>query len=169
MNISDTRKRIAFFICVGILLLSIASVSATVTVYMQGGTVFEVSDEEDTLLADYFILNDEAQRITLFSDLYCSSCRELAPWFEVFMQAYPDIIQEYDLNEEENRELLEDYKIAFSHDRVLTPSIFVEGVDGSGFVLEGVESIKLYLEPLVLRMYHIEDIFDEDKLIVVEN
>jgi thiol-disulfide isomerase/thioredoxin len=167
MNISDTRKQIAFFICIVALFLSIASVSATV--FMQDGTVFEVSDEEDTLLADYFTLNDEAHRIILFSDLYCGSCRELAPWLEVFMQAYPDIIEEHDLNEEESRDLLEEYKVAFSHDRVLTPSIFVEGVDGSGFVLEGVDSIKLYLEPLVLEMYHIDDIFDEDELIVVEN
>ena len=167
MNISDTRKQIAFFICVGALFLSIASVSATV--YMQDGTVFEVSDEEDTLIADYLALNDEAQRIILFSDIYCGSCQELAPWLEVFVQAYPDIIEEHDLNDQESIDLLEEYKIAFSHDRVLTPSIFVEGVDGSGFVLEGVESIQLYLEALVLGMYQIDDIFDEDKLVVVEN
>ena len=153
-------------ICVGALLLCIASVSATV--FMQDGSVFEVSDGEDTLIADYLTLNDEAQRIILFSDIYCGSCRELAPWLEIFVQAYPDIIEEYDLNDQDNTDLLEEYKIAFSHDRVLTPSIFVEGADGSGFVLEGVESIKLYLEVLVLGMYGIDDIFDEDELTVVK-
>jgi thiol-disulfide isomerase/thioredoxin len=167
MNISDIRKQTAFLICVGSLFLCIVSVSATV--YMQDGTVFEVADEEDTLIADYLALNDEAHPIILFSDIYCGSCQELAPWLEVFMEAYPDLIEKYDLNDEGSTELLEEYEIAFSHDRTLTPSIFVEGVDGSGFVLEGPESIKLYLEPLVLGMYQIDDIFDEDKLIVVEN
>lgn len=153
-------------ICVGVLLLCSASASATV--FMQDGSVFEVSDGEDTLIADYLTLNDEAQRIILFSDIYCGSCRELAPWLEVFVQAYPDIIEEHDFNDQETEDLLEEYKIAFSHDRVLTPSIFVEGADGSGFVLEGVESIKLYLEVLVLGMYGIDDIFDEDELTVVK-
>jgi len=131
--------------------------------------VFEVSDGEDTLIADYLALNDEAHRIILFSDTYCASCQELAPWIAVFVQAYPDIIEEHDLNDQESRDLLDEYKVAFSHDRVLTPSIFVEGVDGSGFVLEEVESIKFYLESLVLGMYHIDDIFDEHELVVVEN
>jgi len=167
MNMSDIRKQIMFFICIGALLLSIASVSATV--YMQDGTEFEISDKEDTLIADYLAVNDEAQRIILFSDIYCGSCKELAPWIAVFMQAYPDIIKEYDLNEQESLDLFEEYKIAFSRDRVLTPSIFVEGADGSGFVLEGVESIKLYIEPLVLGMYQTDDIFDEDEMVVIFN
>ncbi|MCL2460874.1 MAG: hypothetical protein FWF19_05955, partial [Euryarchaeota archaeon] len=135
MNIPNVRRSSVLLICVGALLLCIASVSATV--FMQDGSVFEVSDGEDTLIADYLTLNDEAQRIILFSDIYCGSCRELAPWLEVFVQAYPDIIEEHDLNDQETEGLLEEYKIAFSHDRVLTPSIFVEGADGSGFVLEG--------------------------------
>jgi thiol-disulfide isomerase/thioredoxin len=167
MNISDIRRSTVLLICVGALLLCTASVSATV--FMEDGSIFEVSDEEDTLIADYLALNDQAHRITLFSDIYCGSCQKLAPWLEVFVQAYPDIIEEHDLNEQENRDLLEEYKIAFSHDRVLTPSIFVEGADESGFVLEGVESIQLYLEPLVLGMYGIDDAFDEDELLVGEN
>jgi len=167
MRILDIRTSTAFLIGIGAIFLCIASVSATV--YMQGGITYEVTDEEDTLIADYLAKNDEANRIILFSDIYCGSCQELVPWLEVFMQAYPDIIEEHDLNEEGGMVLLTEYEIAFGHDRALTPSIFVEGVNGSGFVLEGVDSIKLYLEPLVLGMYHIDDIFDEDELVVIEN
>ena len=138
---------------------------------MQDGSAFEAGEdevsEEDTLIADYLAINEEPQRILLFSDIYCGSCQELMPWMEVFVQAYPDIIEEYDLNTPENMDLLNEYKVTFSHDRVLTPSIFVEGVDGSGFVLEGVASIKYYLEPLVLGMYDTVDIFDEDELVVI--
>jgi thiol-disulfide isomerase/thioredoxin len=165
MNISDIRTSKAFLICIGIAILCISFASATV--YMKDGTVLEDPDEEDTLIADYLAINEGPQRIILFSDPYCSSCQELKPWLEVFEQAYPDIIEEYNINLAENEEFLNECKIAFSHDQVLTPSIFVEGVDGSGFVLEGVESIELYLEPLVLAMYDIDDIFDEENLVVV--
>jgi thiol-disulfide isomerase/thioredoxin len=140
-----------FFLC-------IAPVPAAV--YMQDGTSFEVIDE-DTLISDYLSQNDNTERIIYFGDKFCEDCRDLAPWFKAFVQAYPGIIEEYDLNEKESRDLLDEYKIAFSHDRVRTPSIFVEGADGSGFVLEGIESITLYLEPLVLGMHKLDDIFDE--------
>jgi len=165
MNISE-RKSKAFLICIGIAFLCISLVSATV--YMKDGVALE-EDEEDTLISDYLAINEDPQRIILFSDPYCGSCQELQPWLDVFMQAYPDIVEEYNINLEENEELLNECKEAFSHDRVLTPSIFIEGVDDSGFVLEGVESIERYLEPLVIGMYDIEDMFDEDELVVVDH
>ena len=166
MNISDVCKSKAFLICIGIAFLCISLVSATV--YLKDGVPLELEeDEEDTLISDYLAINENPQRIILFTDPYCGSCKELKPWLDVFVQAYPDIVAEYDINLEENEELLNECKTAFSHDRVLTPSIFVEGVDDSGFVLEGVESIQRYLEPLVIGMYDIEDIFDEDELTVV--
>jgi thiol-disulfide isomerase/thioredoxin len=165
MNISE-RKSKAFLICIGVAFLCISFVSATVSVYMKDGTALEEGDE-DTLIADYLAINEGPQRIILFSDPNCGGCKELRPWLDVFEQAYPDIVEEYEINLEENEDILNECKIAFSHDRVLTPSIFVEGVDGSGFVLEGVESIELYLEALVVGMYEIDDIFDEDELVVI--
>ena len=153
MNISDICTSKVFFICIGIALLCISFASATV--YLKDGIVLEET-EEDTLIADYLAMNEEPQRIILFTDPNCGSCQKLRPWIELFVQVYPGIIEEYDITLAENKEILNECKIAFSHARLLTPSIFVEGVDGSGFVLEGVASIELYLEPLVLGMYDVD-------------
>lgn len=162
MNISDMRKTKTFLICIGLAFLCISLVSATV--YLQNDVVLEESSEENTLISDYLAANDEPLRFVLFSNEYCASCQQLRPWMDAFMQAYPDIIEEYDIGLAENQELLDEFKVAFAHDRVLTPSIFVEGVDGSGFVLEGVKSIQRYLEPLVIGIYEIDDAFDESSL-----
>jgi thiol-disulfide isomerase/thioredoxin len=165
MNIMSLGRYSAFILCIGALLLSVMSVSATI--YLEDGTAYENDEISETFISDYLSINEEPQRLVLFADIYCGSCQELKPWMTAFMEAYPDIIEEFDINPSENYELFSEYQDNYNIGFGLVPAIYVEGADGSGFVLEGIAAIKSYVEELVLGMYQIPDVFDEENLSVV--
>ena len=167
MNTMTLRRYSAFILCIGALLLSVMSVSGTI--YLEDGTAYENDEVSDTFLSDYLSVNEEPQPLVFFFDTFCGSCQELKPWITAFMEAYPDVIESYDINIEENYELFLEYQDNYNIEHGLVPAIYVGGVDNSGFVLQGINAIKSYVEELVLGMYQIPDAFDEENFSVTSD
>jgi thiol-disulfide isomerase/thioredoxin len=91
----------------------------------------------------------DACEIMHFHSYTCGACQHLQPWLEEFREQYPEVsFTSYEVHESAYQTRLETARREYGEAAPYVPVIFI-----CGSVIEGVEIIETYFEPMVLAVH----------------